>query len=234
MELHVEQGPVLDRSGRTVGVVEAITGQLQFEIEVAFGQANHCRDDADGGRRLIALRRRPSSSWRCGGQGRGGGLVATLGAQPGILHVRNVVPGDVHLAVDLRDADAWRSGEAAAELQRQADRIGRGRDVTMSVRCLQDVAPTPCHPAVQAAVVAAAEGAGFAWEPMVSGASHDTQSMAPLGPVGMIFVPSTGGVSHAPAESTTPADLVAGANTLLATLCHLDRAACVHDGSAGP
>lgn len=222
VELHVEQGPILDRSGQSIGAVEAITGQRQLEVEIV-GQANHAGTTPMAGRRdaLVAAALFIAAVEHVTGPG--GVRVATVGRLAVEPNVRNVVPGRVRLTVDLRDAERQRIDAATTELERQGQRIAVERDVTVSLRVLHDVPPTPCHPVVCDAVSQAAEHLGLAWQPMVSGASHDTQSMTALGPVGMIFVPSTGGVSHAPGESTARDDLIAGAEVLLATLSRLDR-----------
>jgi len=233
VELHVEQGPILDRSGCQIGVVEAITGQRQFDIEV-LGEANHAGTTPMEGRRdaLVAAAELVLAVERLAADG--GARVATTGrcvAEPG---VRNVVPGRVHLAVDLRDTDAGRLETATGELLAAAQRIGSSRQVAISVERLHDVVATPCHGAIRDAVAASAEQLGLTWRSMVSGATHDGQSMSAIGPVGMVFVPSTGGVSHAPTETTPPDDLVNGANVVLATIVQLDRGAlCDHTVSAG-
>ena len=160
--------------------------------------------------------------------------VATTGrlvAEPG---VRNVVPGRVRMAVDLRDADAAVLESAAAALHREADLLAERRRVAVTVETLHAVTPTPCHPSIRDALRVGAEHLGLAWQSMVSGATHDGQSMAAIGPVGMVFVPSTGGVSHAPSETTPPADLVHGANVVLAGVLQLDRSdLCDHSQGDG-
>jgi len=234
VELHVEQGPILDRSGRRVGAVEAITGQRQFEVDVV-GETNHAGTTPMAGRRdaVVAAAEVVIAVERLTGEA--GVRVATVGRMVAEPNVRNVVSGRVHLAVDLRDADRDRMDAATAELERETQRIAVSRDVRISVRGHHSVAPTHCDPVVRAAVIDAAGGLGLSWQPIVSGASHDAQSMAALGPVGMIFVPSMGGVSHAPIENTSPDDLVAGADVLLAALLELDASAlCHHDAGIRP
>ena len=222
VELHVEQGPLLDRSGRPIGVVQGITGQRQLVVDVV-GCANHAGTTPMSGRHdaLVAAAELVSSVEHL--TGRGGVRVATVGHMTVEPNVRNVVPGRVRLTVDLRDVEGTLLDAATTEFEHRAEQIGVSRGVSITASCIDDIAPTSCHPVVRDAITAAAEHSGLAWQPIISGASHDAQSMAALGPVGMIFVPSADGVSHAPSEATSPDDLVAGANVLLDTLVQLDE-----------
>jgi hydantoinase/carbamoylase family amidase len=224
LELHVEQGPVLDAAGLQVGVVEAITGRVNAEVEVA-GAANHAGATPMGARRdaLVAaaevvlavrdLAAGPEPVVRVATTG-------TVAVEPGVW---NVIPGLARLGVELRDASAAAMDAGLARLAAETDRIGAATGTAITVRAGARVEPAPCHPALRAAIAAAADRLGLRRIDLPSGAGHDAQVLAAAAPVGMLFVPSIGGISHAPAEATDPADLVAGAELLLATVEGLER-----------
>jgi N-carbamoyl-L-amino-acid hydrolase len=234
VELHIEQGPVLETTGCRIGVVTAITGQAKVDVTVT-GTANHagttpmgCRQDAAVAAAHLVL---AVESLAAAGHVH----VATTGvllAKPG---VRNVVSGQAVLGIDIRDLDHDRISAAVARLGDTAASVAQRTRTTIALR------PGPAVPAVPTAawlagcVAEAADALGAPHQELPSGAGHDAQIMARLGPVGMIFVPSLGGVSHSPAEASTPNDLVLGADVLLRTILMADAALCRRTlaGSAG-
>ena len=217
LELHIEQGPVLQNEHRQIGVVTAITGRLTIEILIT-GEANHggttpmnARRDAlvAGARMVLTVRELAESS--------GIVRVATVGScttEPGAW---NVVPGEVRLVVDVRDVDDEAIREAVNRLRAQAFRIAAETGTVIDVAPMQFVAPATCDDRLHDTIAESAAGCGLTALRMPSGAGHDAQWIADVTPMGMIFVPSRDGVSHSPREWSAPADLVNGANVLLGT-----------------
>lgn len=227
VELHIEQGPVLADSDLPIGIVRAITGQRQLEIEVK-GCANHAgttpmstRQDALVAAAQIVLEVKALT--RGGTQNYGVITVATVGRLKVEPSVRNVVPGRAVLSVDLRDPDTQRLNTAIEILETALSVIGERSNTEIYMRQVQEVEATLCHSSIIAAIKQATRDLGKDSMVLVSGASHDSQSMAKIGPVGMIFVPSVNGLSHTPDESSLPIHLVGGAEVLLHTLINLDK-----------
>jgi N-carbamoyl-L-amino-acid hydrolase len=233
LELHIEQGPVLDTAGVPIAAVSGITGRVTVDLTVT-GAANHAgttpmadRRDAAHAAALLILAVRELA-------GETGVRVATTGTltlEPG---VRNVVAGRARIGVDLRDMADARIATALDRLRAAADRIGRSTGTTVEVRPRSAVPPVPADPRLLACVRAAADERGLARLELPSGAGHDAQVMAALGPVGMVFTPSIGGVSHAPGEATVPAHLVAGAEVLCAALVRADAELSTPDTAGEP
>lgn len=226
VELHIEQGAILDESGIDIGVVEGIVGIRWWDVTVE-GVANHAgttpmnrRRDALVTAAELALAANRIASTTPGTQ------VATVGrisAEPG---APNVIPGRVTLSLEIRDLVADKMESIFREVATEAKRIANARGT--SVRFDEvDLAltPAPTDERLRKIVESSAESLGLSHRRMPSGAGHDAQDMAHLAPMGMIFVPSKGGISHAPKEYTTPADLANGADVLLRTLLAIDRSA---------
>lgn len=221
VELHIEQGPVLDRAGARIGVVSGITGRQALDLRIV-GAANHAgttpmhlRHDAlaAAAEVILAVEALPRS---------GGIRVATCGHLDAVPNVRNVVPGEVVLGVELRDQSAVAIDAAMAELEEILDRVASTRQVTIDRAWGQRVPPQLAAPEIAASVQRAATANDLHFVDLPSGAGHDAQVIAEALPIGMIFVPSVGGLSHAPDERTDPDDLVAGAQVLVDTLLDLD------------
>jgi N-carbamoyl-L-amino-acid hydrolase len=217
LEMHIEQGPVLDQSGEAVGVVTGIVGLRQLQVTVR-GQQNHAgttpmahRRDAFtvAARIATALPDRfanivtPQSVWTIGH------IVLHPGAS-------SVVPGRAVFSLQWRDIDSDRLDRMeAAIMALLADMaVETGCEVSVD-RLRHDLPPMPMDAGMQAALSAAAEAiAPGRWRAMPSGALHDASNLAGLMPVGMLFVPSIGGISHAFEEDTADADLVTGLRVL--------------------
>lgn len=228
VELHIEQGGVLEREHVQIGVVEGIVGILDCEVTVQ-GFANHAgttpmdqRHDA-----LLAAARFVEAVNRVvtGVPGRQVGTVGWIKAQPGAY---NVVPGRVTLGLELRDLDARKIEDLYAKLRKEADAIGRLNGTSFEFTVHAPAAPALTDPHLQALIAASAKGLGLSTRLMPSGAGHDAQEMANVGPIGMIFIPSVGGISHAPKEFSRPDDIENGANVLLATVAAIDAAPPTH------
>ena len=222
VELHVEQGPVLESRGHVLGVVPAITGRQALDV-VLRGRPDHAgstpmdlRHDALAAAAEVVL---AVEAIARDGRAR----VATCGHVTVEPNVRNVVPGTAVVSVELRDEDAARIDAAVGELRTRVASIADTRGLTVEVVDGQLVPPVASARPVVHAVEAVAAGSGLGWSALPSGAGHDAQILGQHVPSGMIFVPSIGGVSHAPDEDTAVEHLVAGAQALLDTLLHLDR-----------
>jgi N-carbamoyl-L-amino-acid hydrolase len=223
LELHIEQGGTLDVAGIPIGVVDGIVAIDRYDVEIR-GFANHAGTTPMPARRdaLIAashlaiavdeiVRREP---------GRQVGTVGQLNVTP---NAPNVVPGVVKLTVELRDLDAAKIVKLAGQVRDRARQIAAQTKTEIEMRAASHHGPALATPEVQKAIEAAGTKLGLKWSHLPSGAGHDAQMMATLGPMGMIFVPSVGGISHAPREFSRWEDCARGADVLLHTV--LDRAA---------
>ena len=222
VEVHVEQGPVLEARGHVLGVVPAITGRQALDVIVR-GRPNHAgstpmdlRRDALAAAAEVVL---TVEALALDGNVR----VATCGHVTVSPNVRNVVPGTAVVSVELRDEDTQRLEDAVDALGVRIVAIGDRRPVTLEVTRGQLVPPVASAPAIVRAVESVAAASGQDWSSLPSGAGHDAQIVGHHVPAGMIFVPSIGGISHAPDEDTADEHLVAGAEALLATILRLDE-----------
>jgi N-carbamoyl-L-amino-acid hydrolase len=219
LELHVEQGPVLEAAGVPIGIVEAISGVFKWSVRLT-GVANHAgttpmelRKDAFVG--LTTFAQKIPAIIAAAGTDQSRVTIGTVALTPNHPHT---IPGEAVFSLIGRDgrlevmralADACRKAlEDAAKTN--------GLDLAIDEQSWLD--PTPCDPEIIDAFRRQAEALGLGYRLMPSGAGHDTQFRAELTRAGMIFVPSIGGVSHAPQEDTAWPDIVAGANLLLHTL----------------
>ena len=222
VELHIEQGPVLDRSETSIGVVEAITGLFRWDV-VLSGAANHAgttpmdmRQDAFQGLAEFA-----GQLDRVLEEEGGPRSVATIGHVSLSPGAANVVPGEARFMLEVRDTDSAVLDALARALRRTLSTIARRRGLMFEFSVVSEIAPVPCDPGVIAAIEAAASDLEMETLRMPSGAAHDTQMVARVAPAGMIFVPSREGRSHSPAEWTAWDDIEKGANVLLKTLYKL-------------
>lgn len=220
LELHIEQGPVLEAQGATIGVVENLQGISWREITVT-GQANHAgttpmdlRRDAGLAAAEIILRARALAS-EIEGQ------MATVGAirfAPGSI---NVVSGEATLSADLRNPDESRLKRAEEELDAFLEEIGARDGFEVAWKSLARFAPVTFDARLADLIESQARALGLSVIRMTSGAGHDAQMMARICPAAMIFTPSREGVSHNPREYTSPEALEAGANVLLGAMTAL-------------
>jgi beta-ureidopropionase / N-carbamoyl-L-amino-acid hydrolase len=225
VELHIEQGPVLDREGVQIGVVEGVQGISWTEFTL-HGVSNHAgttpmnmRSDAG----YVAAR--VTTFARELTRRLGGNQIATVGAITLAPNLVNVIANKALFTVDLRNTDGAVLQAAEQELWEFAERAAAEEGVQCERRMLARFDPVQFDPAVMARVEQAAIAQGLSHRRMPSGAGHDAQMLARMCPTGMIFVPSVKGLSHNVREHTEPADLVAGANVLLQVLTGLaDRA----------
>jgi N-carbamoyl-L-amino-acid hydrolase len=223
LELHIEQGGILDTEKINIGVVEGIVGITQWEVKIE-GFANHAgttpmnqrRDAMLAAARFIDAVNRIVTSV----PGRQVGTVGKLQAWPGAY---NVIPGKVILGLELRDLDAANVQMLYQQIREESAQIARSTGTTFDFTQTNTIVPAPTDERVRKAIEETAKGLGLTTKWMPSGAGHDAQEIARLGPVGMIFVPSVGGISHSPKEYSRPEDIANGANVLLHTLLKLDQ-----------
>ncbi|WP_329453356.1 Zn-dependent hydrolase (plasmid) [Streptomyces sp. NBC_01724] len=213
LELHIEQGPVLERERIPIGIVDAIVGRVQLEVDF-MGTAAHAGTTPMPGRSdalaaaaeiVLAVEGLPAAGW-C--------QVATVGRLEAAPNSPNTIAGLVRLTVDVRDADEAQLHLAADEAVRRIESIAQRRTVKASCTRAASSRPVLTDAALRRSIVAAADLRTVPTLPLTSGAGHDAQMMAALTPTAMIFVPSIGGVSHVPHEDTDPDDLVQGAQLL--------------------
>jgi hydantoinase/carbamoylase family amidase len=215
IELHIEQGRVLEDGGERLGVVEAIAGYVHADIEIK-GQADHA------GATPMALRRDAGivAAWCALESERlaleaGDGAVATVGElelDPGII---NVVPGRARLSLDVRAPSDAAVTQIVGDLRRGTTAFAEARGLTASYRERQRVAATTLDGEVLEALVQAVDDTDVPWRRMISGAAHDTMCVAAHVPSAMLFVPCRGGISHSPAEHASADDAALGVEVLL-------------------
>jgi N-carbamoyl-L-amino-acid hydrolase len=222
LELHIEQGPVLDRSGEQVGVVEAITGLLKWRVTLR-GEANHAgttpmdmRCDAFMGLADFA-HEIPRILAEIGSEG----SRATIGRADLSPGSANTVPGEAQFSLDVRDTDSEVLAELATSLRRALSAIARKRGLMFEFEVESEIAPVQCQPALVSLLEKKRAELGLKGRVMPSGAAHDAQIIAAIAPVAMIFVPSRGGKSHSPEEWSALGDIEAGGNLMLQALLEL-------------
>ncbi|HWG73799.1 MAG TPA: M20 family metallo-hydrolase [Acidimicrobiales bacterium] len=222
VELHIEQGPVLDRAGVGIGAVTGITGQRRGGVRVT-GQANHAGTTPMAARRdaLAAAARTVISIQALATEGPADvATVGRLAVQPGVA---NVVPGEVVLSFDIRSIDET-SGDSATEmLQKHLVEIAEATGTTIDLDISPPTRAVLTDPQLRSLVVGSAYRRGLGCIEIASGAGHDAAHLARLGPMAMIFVPSIDGVSHNPAEATAPQALIDGAQVLLDVIVGADK-----------
>ena len=215
IELHIEQGPVLEREGIQIGAVENLQG-ISWQRVIISGDANHAgttpismRRDAGHAAALVItfLRERARNS--------NTPTVATVGCMTFEPNAINVIPSRATFTVDLRDPDEERLRQEEAALAAYLAQVAKEEGVSFKVERLARFQPVAFDGKIVDLIEKAAARRGHTVRRMTSGAGHDAQMIARIAPAAMIFVPSLGGISHNPKEKTPDEDLVAGANMLL-------------------
>ncbi|MBI5935893.1 MAG: M20 family metallo-hydrolase [Chloroflexi bacterium] len=221
LELHIEQGPLLDLNRVPIGAVDAVVGITWLEITVN-GAANHAgttpmdmrRDAGLAAAKIVTYLREIATTL-------GGNQRATCGMIQFLPNAINVIPSKAIFTVDLRNSDNDALQKAEAMLVEFVKKIETEDGVSVEVRALEHVLPVQFHPMAIQAVEESAQKLGLQFQRMVSGAGHDAQLMAHKFPSAMIFVPSREGISHSPKEYTPPEDLARGADVLLNAIVDL-------------
>jgi len=223
IELHVEQGAILDRDSIDIGVVQGIVGIKRWYITVR-GFANHAgttpmdrRQDALYAAALMIAEVRRIITAEDGSQV---GTVGRLDVSPG---APNVIPGEVLFSLEIRDLSMDKVTRLFGDIEESLSAIAAANDVGVEFDQYYESPETPTDEGIQALVRESSAALGLRSLDMPSGAGHDTQSMKGIAPVGMIFVPSRDGISHAPSEYTSPEQITNGANVLLQTIVGMDR-----------
>jgi N-carbamoyl-L-amino-acid hydrolase len=221
VELHIEQGPVLEQEGIQIGAVTSVQGISWTEVTIE-GQSNHAgttpmrlrRDAGYAAARVATFVRDLATEL-------GPPQVATVGSVNLHPNLVNVVAARAVLTVDLRNTDDATLQTAEKRLAAELDSIAEAEGVTISTRSLARFEPVEFDPDMIDRVATTADQLGYSTMRLPSGAGHDAQMLARVCPSAMIFTPSQNGLSHNPAEFTAPEELVAGADVLLQVLASL-------------
>lgn len=222
VELHVEQGAVLERTGHAIGVVQGVVGIRRQAIAIT-GQANHAgttpmdiRQDALVAAAQVVLAVRSIA------QGMPSQPVGTVGYLTVAPNAVNIVPGQVDLTVDLRDLSKACLDEMLDTLAQQIQAIAADTHTQIEMTPLLSVEPTLAAPPIEQAIAHVCQQLNLSYCSLPSRAGHDALEMGRITDMGMIFVPSQAGISHSEAEYTSPEQCTQGANVLLHTLIELD------------
>ena len=222
VELHIEQGPILEQENLSIGIVTAIAAPAAATITIE-GQGGHAgallmplRHDA-----LTAAAELILSVESAATSTGAPDTVATVGLCDVFPSAANSVPSRVRLSLDVRDIDERRRNTVLANIDQAARQIATARGVTITTQILNADSPAPCDTAILAAIEQACTDTQTKYQKMPSRAYHDALFMARLCPIAMIFIPSRAGVSHRPDEHTTPAQITTGTQILAQTLATL-------------
>lgn len=222
VELHIEQGPILEQEQIALGLVTSIAAPASFRIVVE-GEGGHAGGRLMPGRRdalcaaaeiVLAVERTAVNTGAVD-------TVATVGicqVHPGAI---NSIPSRVHLTVDLRDTDAARRDGVQGEIESACREVAGRRGVSVKVEIINSDSPAHSSPVILAALTAACEAEGVTFRRIVSRAYHDSLFMARIAPIAMLFIPCRGGVSHRPDEYSSPEQISAGVRVLARTLASL-------------
>ena len=224
-EAHIEQGPVLEASQNTIGVVLGALGQRWFDVAIA-GQDSHAgptpmetrKDALLAASRLVLEVNRIATTYPDNARG----TVGFMQVKP---NSRNVVPGEVRMTVDLRNAKDATLSAMVAELKRSVGAIEKDTRTQFELKEVVYFPPSEFAPDLVASVREGSKALGYTHQDIVSGAAHDAVYMARIAPTAMVFVPCEGGISHNEIENARPEDIAAGCNVLLHAV--LDRAGMV-------
>lgn len=222
IELHVEQGGILEASGKQIGVVEGIVSMNRAAITVS-GRPNHAgttpmhlRRDALVAAAQVILAVEDLAKRTPGQQ------VATIGVLNVSPNAANIIPGWAEMILDIRDLSQEHVDRLVEQLRQTLDQIAAQTQTAISLTPGLRVEPTLSSPHIQDAIAQTCQELGFSYCRLPSRAGHDAQEIGRFTDMGMIFVPSVGGISHAEDEFTSPEQCVQGASVLLQTLMKLD------------
>ncbi|WP_186300105.1 Zn-dependent hydrolase [Algoriphagus algorifonticola] len=224
LELHIEQGANLYNEKKDIGVVEGIVAIDWWDITF-IGFANHAgttpmnlrKDPMLAAAKFILAVNQTVKSYE-------GRQVATVGKIQAFPGAGNVIPGEVKLNLEMRDLSSEKIWTIYKDLEKQAQSIAEEFDVEFNSKHIEVASkPALADPEVRRVIQAQAEKLGLSTLSLPSGAGHDAQEMARIAPMGMIFIPSKDGISHAPSEFSSKEDIANGANVLLYTILELDK-----------
>ncbi|MDZ7631130.1 MAG: Zn-dependent hydrolase [Gemmatimonadaceae bacterium] len=223
IELHIEQSGLLEQASTNIGVVQGIVGLRWIEVTIT-GFANHAGATAmDQRQDAMLAAAKFTVAVNDAIRAEPGRQVATVGRLVATPNTTNVVAGQVVLTVDLRDLDDTKIARFATAFEQLGARIGSATRTTFSFRTLVESTAALADASIMTAIEGSASALGLSAMRMPSGAGHDAQEVGHIAPMGMIFIPSIGGISHSPKEFSTPEDIAHGADVLLNAVIALDR-----------
>lgn len=225
LELHIEQGPILEARNKKIGIVTSIAAPTRFKV-VFTGQADHSgttpmemrKDALVAAAKLIAYVEEVCSEYSHMEKGRVVGTVGAMKIEPGVI---NAIPGKAELSVDIRSISAEAKKRVAGLVRDRARAITRQRQLRVKILPIRDELPVALDERLQDLVRESCEAKRIPYEIMPSGAGHDAMQMAKITRAGMIFVPSKRGISHSPLEWSDPDDICLGAQLLLETIARV-------------
>ena len=224
VELHIEQGNILNKNNIDIGVVTGIVGLKWWDVTIT-GFANHAgttpmderKDPMIAAADFILLVKNIINEI----PGNQVGTVGKIEAYPG---APNVIPGEVKLSLEIRDLDESKIDFLFREIEKKAKIIASNNETTISFSSIDiNASPALMNKQIQSLIIDAANELNYSFKKMPSGAGHDAQDMAIIVPSGMIFIPSVDGISHSPKEFSSDEDVYKGANILLNTILKLDE-----------
>jgi len=222
LELHIEQGPILEAIGKKIGLVTSIAAPSRFKV-IFVGQADHSgttpmdmrKDALVAAAQLIEHVETTCRKHSSMAQGRVVGTVGAMKIEPGVI---NAVPGRAELSIDIRSTSAKSKERVARLVKERAAAIGRRRGVAVEILNIRSEDPVPLDKRLLRLTRQVCEQKAIDYEIMPSGAGHDAMQMAKIAPAGMIFIPSRRGISHNPLEWSDPDDIALGAQLLMETM----------------
>ena len=226
VELHIEQGPLLEREGIPIGIVTNIAAPASYRYEIT-GFGGHAgallmpdrRDALTAAAELIlSVEKHTLAANAASGTSDSVATVGTVAVHPGAI---NSVPSRVALTLDIRDTDVSRRNQIMSALHADIDSIQSRRQVTITEQEINADVPAISDPRILATLESICNSESIPYKKMVSRAYHDTSFIAPIAPVAMIFIPCRAGVSHRPDEYATPESIALGTRVLALTLAHL-------------
>jgi N-carbamoyl-L-amino-acid hydrolase len=222
VELHIEQGPVLEHEGKRLGVVTAIAGQARFDVDV-YGESGHAgtvpmalRHDALSTAAELILELEAAAREL-------GDSVLTVGRLVVFPNQTNVIPAKVAFRIDARSVDEAKLMALRTAVVTCAERVATQRGARIETALIEERRVVQMDSRLRAAVAGAIAEIGEPAIDLPSGAGHDAMCVASVAPVAMIFVPSVGGLSHVGNEYTTPADLQLGVTALTRSIAAIDQ-----------
>lgn len=225
LELHIEQGPILEAKGKRIGLVTSIAAPSRFRV-IFKGRADHSgttpmdmrKDALVAAAQLIAYVEQVCRRYATMARGRVVGTVGAMKIEPGVI---NAVPGRTELLVDIRGTSAESKNRVARMVKKEAHAVAQRRGVGVEIRRIREENPVPLDKRLLRVTRELCDLKGIDYEVMPSGAGHDAMQMAKVTPAAMIFVPSRRGISHNPLEWTDPADIALGAQLLMEAMIRI-------------
>jgi hydantoinase/carbamoylase family amidase len=225
LELHIEQGPILEAMNKKIGIVTSIAAPTRLKV-IFTGQADHSgttpmemrKDALVAAAHLIASIEEICLKFSQLEQGRVVGTVGAIKVEPGVI---NAIPGKVELSVDIRSVSAEAKERVARLVKDRAGEIARQRNIELEILPIRDELPVALDGSLLPLIKEICEQRQIPYEIMPSGAGHDAMQMAKIARAGMIFIPSKRGISHSPLEWTDPEDICLGTQILMETIIRL-------------